>query len=69
MGISTGGIWTGNVRAIRWIIEQRGSKYAEEEILFVSRLMLEKMMKATPLLFGDFEIDNDGFFIPRYSKV
>ncbi len=69
MGISTGGIWTGNVRAIRWIIEQRGSKYAEEEILFVSRLMLKKMMKAAPLLFGDFEADKDGFFVPKYSKV
>ena len=69
MGIATGGVWTGNVRALRWICEQRGSKYAEEEILFVSRLILKEMIIECPNLFGDFKVDADGFWAPTYSKV
>ena len=69
MGIATGGVWSGNVRALRWICEQRGSKYAEEEILVVSRLLLKEMIQECPNLFGDFKVDQDGFWAPKYSKV
>ena len=69
MGIATGGVWTGNIRALRWICEQRGSKYAEEEILVVAQLILKEMMIECPNLFGDFKIDENGFYSPTYSKV
>ena len=52
-----------------WICEQRGSKYAEEEILVVAQMLLATMMKECPNLFGDFRPDEKGFFQPAYSKV
>lgn len=69
MGISTGGIWTGNVRALRHICELRGTKYAEEEILEVSQQILKIMMVQCPNLFGDFTRDEKGLYSPKYSKV
>lgn len=69
MGISTGGVWTGNIRALRWICETRGQHFAEEEILVVAMLMLHDMMKECPNLFGDFTVDDKGFYAPTYSKV
>lgn len=69
MGISTGGVWTGNIRALRWICELRGTKYAEEEILFVAQLILQQMMIECPNLFGDFTADENGFYAPLYPKV
>lgn len=69
MGIATGGVWSGNIRALRWICEQRGSKYAEEEILVVAQLLLATMMDECPNLFGDFKKDDEGFWSPEYSKV
>ncbi len=69
MGIATGGIWTGNVRALRHICELRGTKYAEEEILVVAQAILRIMMEECPNLFGDFSCDNEGFWAPKYSKV
>lgn len=69
MGIATGGIWSGNIRALRWIAELRGTKYAEEEILVVSRLILKEMMQECPNLFGDFKCNEEGFWAPKYSKV
>lgn len=69
MGIATGGIWTGNIRALRHICELRGTKYAEEEILVVSQMILKIMMRECPNLFGDFSCNEEGFWGPKYSKV
>ena len=69
MGISTGGVWSGNVRALRWICELRGTEHAEEEILFVAQLMLHKLMVEAPNLFGDFKANKQGFYQPIYTKV
>lgn len=69
MGIATGGVWSGNVRALRHICELRGTVYAEEEILVVSQLILKTMMTECPNLFGDFKVDDKGFWTPEYSKV
>lgn len=69
MGIATGGVWSGNIRALRWICEQRGTKHSEEEILVVAQLILKIMMEECPNLFGDFKVDDKGFWTPEYSKV
>ncbi len=69
MGVATGGVWTGNLRALRWICEQRSSKYAEEEILDVAGQILKIMMSECPNLFGDFHVDADGFWGPTHHKV
>jgi len=68
MGVATGGIWTGNIRALRHIFTMRCAPAAEEEILLVASLMLEAMIQAEPLFFGDFDLVN-GYWQPKYKKV
>lgn len=67
-GVATGGVWTGNLRALRHIITMRCSPHAEEEIRHVATLMLEAMMSEEPSVFGDFERVN-GYYEPKYKKV
>lgn len=69
IGVATGGIWTGNLRALRHIFTMRCAPVAEEEILEVGCLLLEKMMKTEPTFFKDFKKDADGFWRPQYMKV
>lgn len=65
---STGGVWTGNLRALRHIFTMRCDPAAESEICHVASLMLEAMMEAEPLVFADFE-KIDGYYKPKYRKV
>lgn len=69
MGVATGGVWTGNIRALRHILTARLDSAAEEEIILVARLILEQMMIAEPILFGDFAQDKEGNWAPKYRKV
>lgn len=68
MGVSSGGVWTGNIRALRHIFTMRCAEAAEEEILMVANMMLEKMVESEPNFFRDFE-KVDGFWRPKYDKV
>jgi thymidylate synthase (FAD) len=68
MGVSTGGVWSVNVRALRHIIELRTSAAAEEEIQLVCSTMAKMIFERQPNLFCDFEYV-DGAWIPKYSKV
>lgn len=69
MGIATGGIWTGNIRAIRHVLTMRTTEAAEEEICFVFSNIMKRIKDLEPTLFGDFEQDEHGFFSPKYKKV
>lgn len=69
MGVATGGVWTGNIRALRHILTERNDPAAEEEILLVAGLLLEQMMVAEPVLFGDFTENESGYWEPKYRKV
>jgi len=69
MGVATGGVWTGNVRALRHVMTMRSSPAAEEEILHVFSRICKLMHDAEPLLFGDFYQDDQGFWRPTYVKV
>lgn len=71
MGVSTGGVWTVNIRALRHILTMRGEKtHAEEEIYRVADLIADDMSKSEPLLFGDFHKDpTTGVWSPLYPKV
>jgi len=69
MGVATGGVWSGNVRALRHVITMRTSPAAEEEILHVFSRIAKMMRDAEPLLFGDFTRTPEGFWVPRYVKV
>lgn len=69
MGVATGGVWTGNLRALRHILALRCSEHAEEEIAYVFSLIGKEMVISEPKLFGDFVQNNDGYWIPKYDKV
>ena len=66
MGISTGGVWTFNLRALRHVLALRGSEHAEEEIRLVARLMYNEIIEYEPNVFGDF---NPETLEPEYKKV
>jgi thymidylate synthase (FAD) len=68
MGIATGGVWSGNLRALRHIFNLRCSAAAEEEILLVATAMLKIMQAEEPTIFKDFQIVN-GYWTPKYLKV
>ncbi len=68
MGVATGGVWTGNLRALRHIFTMRCSPEAEEEICYVASLMLTRMIEAEPDIFGDFHLEN-GYWRPKHWKV
>lgn len=68
IGVATGGVWSGNLRALRHIFTMRCSPAAEEEICLVAGLMLKEMMESEPLIFGDFHFV-DGYWTPKYIKV
>lgn len=68
MGATTGGVWTGNLRALRHIFTVRCSRHAEEEICYVASMMLQRMMIEEPQIFGDFK-KIDGYYQPEYHKV
>lgn len=69
MGVATGGVWSGNVRALRHVITMRCEPAAEEEILHVFSRVAKMMVEKEPMLFGDFHQDEAGFWRPRYRKV
>ncbi len=71
MGVATGGVWTGNFRALRHVITMRANEpTAEEEIFHVFAGKIGPyMIESEPLLFGDFGRDGAGSLIPKYRKV
>ena len=64
---------TANVRAWRHFIEMRAASFADWEIRYLAIEVLELLRQESPLLFGDFSIEElpDGTRIaaPAYSKV
>jgi thymidylate synthase (FAD) len=69
MGVATGGVWTGNLRALRHVIAMRTDPAAEEEIFEVFRRIGKHMIENEPMLFHDFEEHDTGFLQPRNWKV
>lgn len=69
LGVATGGVWTGNIRALRHVITMRVDESAEEEICFVFTNVLKMMRDLEPNFFGDFEEVEGGFWKPKYRKV
>lgn len=70
MGVATGGVWSGNMRALRHVITMRADEpSAEEEIFYVFSKIAEMMIESEPMLFSDFEKDANGSWKPKYKKV
>jgi thymidylate synthase (FAD) len=61
-------VFSANVRALRHIIEMRGSKHAEPEIRLLAHRLLMLMKNVEPLLFADYSIDN-GDVLTNWRKV
>ncbi len=68
MGVATGGVWTGNIRALRHVIAMRTAPAAEEEIFLVWQKIADDIIKKEPLLFGDFKKEKESY-IPENWKV
>lgn len=68
-GLSTTIMMTGNVRAIRQVIEMRTAGGAEEEIRNVIDQVATIMHKECPLLFNDYERTEEGEWTTKYRKV
>jgi thymidylate synthase (FAD) len=72
IGLATGIGVTFNIRALRWIIEQRTHRSAEEEIRLVFGKVAEVAKEKWPMLFFDFQVEKvDGLpeWVPTNSKI
>lgn len=69
LGVATGGVWSGNVRALRHVIAMRASEAAEEEMLHVFSRVAKLMRDKEPMMFGDFTETPEGYWVPKYEKV
>lgn len=69
LGVATGGVWSGNIRALRHVFAMRASAHAEEEMIHVFSRLVKVMADKEPSLFGDFYQDDDGYWRPKYVKV
>lgn len=69
MGVATGGVWSGNVRALRHVMTMRCEPAAEEEILHVFSRVAKMMVEKEPALFGDFHLTESGHWAPKYNKI
>jgi thymidylate synthase (FAD) len=68
-GVATSLMATINIRAIRWIIQQRTEPGAEEEIRLVMDQVAQIMQSEAPALLQDFERQENGAWVPSYRKV
>jgi len=69
MGIATGGVWTGNLRALRHVLTLRTHPSAEEEIRLVCSMIASRIIDMEPEIFADFERDAHGWYKPAHEKV
>lgn len=68
-GVATRIGWSANIRALRHVIEMRTSPSAEEEIRIVFDEVAMKCRNAYPNFFADFTREDNGAWVPKYSKV
>jgi len=72
IGLATSISWSCNLRALRWIIQMRTHRSAEEEIRVVFAKVAEIAQQRYPNIFQDFSTEMvDGLpeFSPEFSKV
>ena len=74
IGLSTGMVWSANLRTLRHVIPLRTAAGAEEEIRLVFHDVGQRMKKECPLIFTDFnEVEVEGSdipaWVPEYEKV
>lgn len=57
------------MRTLRHVIQMRTDPGAEEELRLVFDKVGRIMRDEAPLLFGDFEVTEDGAWVTEYKKV
>lgn len=66
IGLSTGMVWTANIRTMRHVLASRTAEGAEEEIRAVFDRVGLIMQKEAPNLFQDFTRSDKGVWIPEH---
>lgn len=69
LGLSTGMLWSANLRTLRFCVEARTNSGAEEEIRFVFDQVGKLMKSQCSNIFQDMEPNLNGAWVPQYSKV
>jgi thymidylate synthase (FAD) len=69
IGLSTTMVWTANVRALRHVLEMRTALGAEEEMRIIFDQVGRIMQQEAPMLFSDFEVNEEGEWKTPFSKV
>lgn len=69
MGVSTGGVWTANLRAWRHIVRMRTEKFAEEEIRLVLGMIYDQLSVICPNILIDSEKKEDGTVAFKNPKI
>lgn len=69
MGVSTGGVWTANLRAWRHIVRMRTEKFAEEEIRLVLSAIYDQLSVICPNLLSDATKKEDGSVAFKNPKI
>lgn len=66
IGLSTGIVWTANIRTIRHVLASRTAEGAEEEIRYVFDCVGELISREAPNLFQDFTRTERGVWVPQH---
>ena len=72
IGVATAIGWSCNFRTLRFVIEQRTSRHAEEEIRLVFNAVARIVFDRYPAIFADFtvtEVNGYGEWVPEFRKV
>ena len=71
--LETQGVWTGNLRTWRWIVELRSERHAEAEIRRLANHIYNALTPIAGTYFEDFEdtslFDGISELVPQYRKV
>lgn len=62
-------VWTANGRALRHILELRGSAHADLEIQRFAGVLYRTVAPLAPSFFADFHVEEDGSLSCQYHKV
>lgn len=69
IGLSTGMLWTSNLRTLRYVLGKRTELAAEEEIRLVFDAVGKRVQEEYPILFSDFQRREDGVWISAHAKA
>lgn len=69
LGLSTGMVWSTNLRTLRYVLGKRTEEAAEEEIRLVFDAVGKRITEEYPVLFSDFSRDTDGVWSSPHSKA